>query len=675
MLELTIKQKIALGFATIGILLIAGSSFFYRSLNQIQTANANIQTLAVPVQNQTNALQLSLLKMAKTGSLAFSQSGHANIQATFNQFNQLKTEYLATFTDLAEKVADQPKMKSTLNTVSTEYAQYVSQSDNMFNAKLNIENNKSHYQALFSQFLQVKDNASNSMIDLEIIDAAGQDGLLEEVIGTGTRIDDAIYNMGNIMTEVGRFTDIQSINNHQQDVLMLMTNIETNFLFLKQQAASLPADELLTAFAEQFSQLSELLDAPGSLYESQRNVVAALIAAETANQQSNQFFDASLSELNQLMMLADQRFNDLQSAAADEISTAQTTVISLAIIFIILAVIIYSLTSKAMLGPLQAVNRALHRIASGDLSKRLSKRNDDEFGELMDNINKLSDDLTSLLKDISNNAHRLDESATHSRQQGEQIADSANIQIQHINQAKQLAEQIHQSSNTVNQQAVESAQQITLASEQGNQVKVIADENRNRIEQLSTGLSHSVNIMNNLSQHSDGIGGILVTISAIADQTNLLALNAAIEAARAGEHGRGFAVVADEVRSLASRTQSSTAEIQTMISALQTETDKAVKAISQGQNQANECVEQSQALHTAIQQIESALMTINSMSQSINHAAQDQVSFSQQIDHTMSDTAKAAEHNAKQSSAMAQRSQELNQLATSLTNSVKRFTL
>jgi methyl-accepting chemotaxis protein len=108
---------------------------------------------------------------------------------------------------------------------------------------------------------------------------------------------------------------------------------------------------------------------------------------------------------------------------------------------------------------------------------------------------------------------------------------------------------------------------------------------------------------------------------------------------------------------------------------LQTETNKAVNAISQGQNQANDCVEQSQALHDAIEQIESALLTINSMSQSINHAAHDQVSFSQQIEHTMSDTATAAEHNAQQSSAMAQRSQELNQLAHSLTDSVKRFTL
>ena len=127
LLELTIKQKIALGFATIGVLLLAGSSFFYRSLTQIQTANTNIEILAQPVQSQSNALQLSLLKMVKTGSLAFSQAGNTHLTSSFNQFKQLQKEYAATFNDLAIKVADQPNMKQALDNVKQQYAQYLQQ--------------------------------------------------------------------------------------------------------------------------------------------------------------------------------------------------------------------------------------------------------------------------------------------------------------------------------------------------------------------------------------------------------------------------------------------------------------------------------------------------------------------------------------------------------------------
>jgi methyl-accepting chemotaxis protein len=675
MISMTIKQKIALGFSSIGLLLLAGTSFFYASLNKIQTANKNIETIAIPVQQQSNQLQLTLLKMAKRNSQAFSQSKRSELETSHKEYESLKQEYLLIEQALAKKVLYHPQLQSLLSKAQSHYQTYVQQSAAMFTAKLGTDIAKDNFKKINAEFIEIKTQASNAMIDLEIIDAGSQAALLDDVIATGTRIDDMIYTLGNSLSDLGRLTEQSAIDTHKQDMSFLLSNISSNFDYLKQQAASLPADEQLAAFDASLQQIVAFLQTPGTLYQAQGKVIEQQQQANDAYSQGNSLFSNNFSALNQLVDLADQGFDDLQRVADNEITTAQTLAIVMAVIFILMASFIYFFTSKAMLGPLAAINQALALIASGDLSKRLTKTNKDEFGTLIDSMNKLSDDLTYLLKNISRDAHRLDTSAIASQKQGQQISQSASGQISRVNHAKNLVEHINQSSSTVHTQADEAAVQIHKASELSVQAKGIADNNQHRIEKLSDNLADSVVVMTSLSQHSDNIGGILVTISAIADQTNLLALNAAIEAARAGEHGRGFAVVADEVRSLAARTQSSTAEIQTMISALQQETQNAVGAIGQGQSQATECVSESKTLHTAIEQIENALQNISIMSQSINQAANEQVQFSHQIGSTMADTSQAAEHNAKESASMAERSTELNQLAHSLTTSVERFKL
>ena len=675
MLKITIKQKIAIGFASIGLLLLAGTSFFYSSLTKIQTANYNIETLAVPVQQQSNQLQLALLKMAKLNSQAFAQSKRVNIEASLAEYQTIHSQYQQIQAELAQKVSDQTQMQTALAKAQELYLAYSQYTNNMFTEKLAIDAAIEAFKTLDSNFKQARTNASNAMIDLEIIDASDQAALLNDVIATGTRVDDMLYTLGNSLADLGRIKQMDALQTHKQDVGFLLSNIRSNFDYLKQQAYGLPADDTLSQFDTELALILKLLETPGELYLAQEQVIKNQLAAEASHAQADQVFKSNFAALNQLVTLADKRFENLQRVADDEINGAQTLAMLMTLVFILMASFIYFFTSKAMLGPLNAINKALALIASGDLSKRLTKRNEDEFGVLMDNMNKLSDSLAHLLEGISRDAHKLDTSAISSQKQGEKIAASANGQIKRVKQARTLAEQIHHSSNTVHTQAEESANQILLASKLGLQVKGVADDNQRIIENLSNNLGDSVQVVTRLSQHSNNIGSILVTISAIAEQTNLLALNAAIEAARAGENGRGFAVVADEVRSLASRTQSSTAEIQTMINALQQETQNAVTAIGQGQSQASDCVEQSKTLHGSIEQIEHALTQINLMSQSINQAANEQVKFSQQIEDTMIETSDAAERNASESSAMAKESAELNNLAHSLTTSVERFKL
>ncbi|MGI2131071.1 HAMP domain-containing methyl-accepting chemotaxis protein [Shewanella baltica] len=675
MLTLTIKQKIIFSFSAIGALLIAGSSFFYYSLSQVQTAYQNIETLAVPVQKQSNSLQLVLLKMSRLATLAHSQQDTAALTKSQQAFTALQKKYQSIENELTERVADQSKMQTSLHEAQARYQAYLQQSQAMFSAKLANEQAKQQYQQLFQRFNDAKTNASNAMIDLETLSIPDNPTLLEEIIGTGTRIDDMLYTLTNTMGELIHTQSLEVIQSHQQDVSILLGNLTTNFTFLKQQTDGLDTLGLLQTFEQQYAIINTLLAAPAELYKTQQAVVEAQLQAEQHYLDADKEFNANNLALDKLITLADRRFSSLQTIASNAIEQGQTLAIVLAIVFIVMVSFISFFTSKAMLNPLALVNGALASIARGDLSKRIHKRHDDEFGALIDNMNTLSDDLAKLLTNISQNAHSLDSSATQTNEQGQRIANAATAQISRVDETKALAEQMFTSSNLVTEQASESAKQISQASKYGNQVKQIADDNRNKIAELSARLSSSVEVMSRLSIQSDNIGSILTTISSIAEQTNLLALNAAIEAARAGEHGRGFAVVADEVRSLASRTQAATAEIQTMITALQKETSTAASAITTGQNQANECVGQSQTLQDAIAHIESTLHTLNDMSLEITHAAHEQLDYSQRIESSMSEAAQAADQNANEAMDMAKRSNEVTTLAHSLTSSVERFKL
>ncbi|WP_231295760.1 methyl-accepting chemotaxis protein [Colwellia sp. PAMC 21821] len=664
-----------MGFSTIGILLVAGSIFFYNSLTQISQANSNVELLAVPVQKQSSALQIKLLNMIKVGALGFTQTDFANLMNSEQEYTNLNKEYQSAVTVLSSKLIDQPKMLQALNQAQNHYQAYVNQSEKFYLAKKNIASANDQFVANYQAFIESRDQASNKMLDLELLELPDNGQLLDDIIGNGARIDDMLFTLQSTMSGLKQVTELDVLSQHKEDVSFLIANIKNNYDFMQRLFSSVDDKSLLKAFSTEFAILNNLLVEPGKLYQVKQQALDDYINANIAYNLSVNSFNATYQQLTLLLSLAEARFDELQLTTKAKVDTGVNLAIYMAVIFVALATFIAVVTTRTMLGPLAAANKSLALIAQGNLTRRLTIKNQDEFGDLFNNINKLSDDLTSLLKNISQNAYSLNESAKVTSEQSHRIAQSTSAQITRVSDAKLIAEKMFISSSSVTDEANLTANNVSEATKHSFEIRTIADDNSSRIESLSTSLSDSVEVMTRLSKHSDSIGGILDTIGSIADQTNLLALNAAIEAARAGEHGRGFAVVADEVRSLASRTQASTAEIQLMINSLQKETQTAEIAISQGQNQAAECVSQSQELSHAIKQIETALHTIDEMSKSISVASNEQLGFSQEIELTMTEAAEAATYNGAESQDLSNRSDEVNELANSLTNSVARFKL
>ncbi|PVZ71552.1 methyl-accepting chemotaxis protein [Pelagibaculum spongiae] len=294
---------------------------------------------------------------------------------------------------------------------------------------------------------------------------------------------------------------------------------------------------------------------------------------------------------------------------------------------------IYQLIISRLLLPMKTIGNAMKQIGSGqaDLSQRIPANSGDEFQELAEDFNHFMSSLQNLVHQIQD----MGGSLLTSSSQAQQIAGDA---AGHINQQQQETDQLATAMNEMAASAAEVAQNAQLAAQHTAEAsqntvvgrEVVADTSAT-IDQLAKQLEQAHHSVNLLAEHSEGIESITSVISSIAEQTNLLALNAAIEAARAGEQGRGFAVVADEVRSLASRTQDATREIKTMIGELREKTEQTVLVIESSGTSAYESVKKAEQARNALEQISGTIEQISGMNIQIASAAEQQSSVTEEI--------------------------------------------
>ena len=315
------------------------------------------------------------------------------------------------------------------------------------------------------------------------------------------------------------------------------------------------------------------------------------------------------------------------------LSSLLMTQLGLALLVLVGSILAISWLVSMLLGPLSKVSQALARIAdgNGDLTQRIKIDTNDEVGQLANSFNRFVGSQHQLIGNIRKLANELNADAERSLVTNQAAVDELQRQQQEVTMVATAVTEMASATMEIAGNAentAAAAQQSAQSSEQG---KMLVNQTRQSINGLAEEVGQATEVIGELSRHAQAITSILSTIQGIAEQTNLLALNAAIEAARAGEQGRGFAVVADEVRVLSRRTQDSTQQIQSTIETLQQTTARAVSLMQTSQGLADNSVQDADQAVRALEEITSAISLISDMAGQIATAAEEQTQVTGEI--------------------------------------------
>lgn len=458
-----------------------------------------------------------------------------------------------------------------------------------------------------------------------------QDGSVSAVIQAPVSYQGTLLGVGGIDILISTLADVLNTVKYQGEGTAFLLDAEQNIVYFPSQDKPLPLHTPLAELDSVLSNAQGFGTIARNIADNDTGMATVMFNGEP-HVVLFEHIQPDTASMNWSMGLLIP-----ESLVTAPVRQALISAIVAALVIITLVMVITYATGSTVVAPIVRMKNAMADIArgDGDLTKRLEVKSQDEIGQLANEFNRFTDKLRELLNQTAQNT----EAVAAAAQQLKDVSHSTSAEIsQERDQVDNVSSAVTEMATTVTEissNAAQSSQAATQADEQVRNGTREAQDTMAEIQSLADAINEAVTVVGGLSQESDSIGAVIDVINSIAEQTNLLALNAAIEAARAGEQGRGFAVVADEVRSLASRTQDSTDDIRRMVERLQSMAGQADKVMQEGKSRSQRGVEKTASVVKALEGISGSISTVQSQSGYIADATEQQSVVAEDINRSL----------------------------------------
>ncbi|PTO95866.1 methyl-accepting chemotaxis protein [Vibrio sp. 10N.286.48.B8] len=660
----SVIKRMYAGFALIIIMFAVTITIMMNSMNQIHSNFESVSETSLPLVALSNQTSVQLLSADKSFKDFLTTQNAERMSAMRTEFAASQNSFSEVLGNLEAASQNNVSLTERIAQLRAMEERYFAEADEAMNNYVAMFEAQEQVQKASRDFQRLHSELTVGMKEY----VADQKSISVKVMAKSYFIK--LQDAEVITSDALASSDVAFVQKAVNQNKKAVTHLNYAYRGLSTQLPALKNvfDESVQKFTKDVGQKGGVLDKHNNYLKAKEALYIniANLAVEV---------DQAMAVLDSFNVTAEEQLNSSLADASNIYDKGLFNAIAIGIIVTVFAAAIGYHIAHSVREPLTRILGTLEGLTQGDMTQRIDIRYDNEFSRVSRHINTLADNLHNILVKLNDASDDLTKTASVNQKTSSETQAQLNSQReQTATVATAMTEMSHSVQEVANsaQSSLTMVQQVESASESGRQ---IMNTNISTINQLEVRLTESVGAVGELQQMSSQIGSILDVIRGIAEQTNLLALNAAIEAARAGEQGRGFAVVADEVRVLAQKTTQSTSEIETMISNLQSSSKTASNVIESCMSDMDMSVQQASSANSAMEEIQALILEISHMSTHISQAAAEQSETSGDIARNIEDINHIADKSYQAMSSIAEASQNLTILANQQGDLVHQFKL